>query len=255
MFKRRGCFVPVFVVKFRNFKEKKMKIPKKILLSILALLIITVGAFAYFGYQNGSEDIKLDDPMKFGKFITGEQTRTVFDNALQSEKQIEGKPDETPLYHQAALYWKGLGDLTGNKEFYSRAIKLIKIGMQKQDGETSVGYLNLGNLYMLLGDHEEAEELYEKGIINNPGDPSLYSALARLYDEKMKKSVEEVIAVYERGVRTIAQDNVNFIIEYAGYLANHDRIEEALKYYRLLAQKYPTEKRFQDRVQELEQLK
>ena len=152
-------------------------------------------------------------------------------------------------YLGEGLHWKSLGDQTGNSEYYLKAEKIYR-EMTKKFPNYWVPWWNLGNLERILKKFEEAEKSFKKAIEIAPGEGMLYLGLIELYQYDLKKSEEEILAIYQEALKRVVE-NIDVIISYASYLYQIDKKEEALKYYQTAFEKYPEATQIKEEIEKI----
>jgi len=161
--------------------------------------------------------------------------------------KVEEKDYQT--YLEEGLHWKSLGDQTGNSEYYLKAEKIYR-EMTKKFPNYWVPWWNLGNLERILKKFEEAEKSFKKAIEIAPGEGMLYLGLIELYQYNLKKSEEEILAIYQEALKRVVE-NIDVIISYASYLYQIDKKEEALKYYQTAFEKYPEATQIKEEIEKI----
>ena len=161
--------------------------------------------------------------------------------------KVEEKDYQT--YLEEGLHWKSLGDQTGNSEYYLKAEKIYR-KMTEKFPDYWVPWWNLANLQRQLKEFEEAEKSFKKAIEIAPGEGNLYLGLIELYQYDLKKSEEEILAVYQEALKRVVE-NIDVIISYASYLYQIDKKEEALKYYQTAFEKYPEATQIKEEIERI----
>jgi len=123
--------------------------------------------------------------------------------------------------------------------------------IRKWGSKAYLPFLNQANVYILLKEYARAESNLKIALEIDPGEQSLYVALADLYGTFMKKDSKAVRAVYEQGIKTVVGGG-NLVVNYASYLNELGEYKEALKYYKMLEQAYPTNPAYLPIIKELE---
>ena len=161
--------------------------------------------------------------------------------------KVEEKDYQT--YLEEGLHWKSLGDQTGNSEYYLKAEKIYR-EMTEKFPDYWVPWWNLANLQRQLKEFEEAEKSFKKAIEIAPGEGNLYLGLIELYQYDLKKSEEEILAIYQEALKRVVE-NIDVIISYASYLYQIDKKEEALKYYQTAFEKYPEATQIKEEIERI----
>lgn len=209
--------------------EEKSKSKKKIIIIGVMILLVICASYIYF--KNKAEQDKNSNP-------------------VAEEKSGEPSLQETYNdYLKEGLKYKSEGD-GGNKDSYYKAIEAYQNAVTASEGKTWVPFSNLGNVYKLVGDYDNAEKAYNKAIEISPVS-SLYLAKIDLYRLDMKKSVDEISVVYKEAIAKNA-DDLDIVTKYAAYLRDNGKNEESLAYWKIAAEKIPTDQRYKDEIAALE---
>jgi len=142
-----------------------------------------------------------------------------------------------------------LADQTGNSEYYLKAEQVYR-KMTEKFPDYWVPWWNLANLQRQLKEFEEAEKSFKKAIEIAPGEGMLYLGLIELYQYNLKKSEEEILAIYQEALKRVVE-NIDVIISYASYLYQIDKKEEALKYYQTAFEKYPEATQIKEEIEKI----
>ena len=161
--------------------------------------------------------------------------------------KVEEKNYQT--YLEEGLHWKSLADQTGNSEYYLKAEKIYR-EMTKKFPNYWVPWWNLGNLERILKKFEEAEKSFKKAIEIAPGEGMLYLGLIELYQYNLKKSEEEILAIYQEALKRVVE-NIDIVINYAAYLYQIGKKEDALKYYQTAFEKYPEATQIKEEIEKI----
>ena len=161
--------------------------------------------------------------------------------------KVEEKDYQT--YLEEGLHWKSLGDQTGNSEYYLKAEQVYR-KMTEKFPDYWVPWWNLANLQRQLKEFEEAEKSFKKAIEIAPGEGNLYLGLIEFYQYDLKKSEEEILAIYQEALKRVVE-NIDVIISYASYLYQIDKKEEALKYYQTAFEKYPEATQIKEEIEKI----
>ena len=152
-------------------------------------------------------------------------------------------------YLEEGLHWKSLADQTGNSEYYLKAEQVYR-KMTEKFPDYWVPWWNLANLQRQLKEFEEAEKSFKKAIEIAPGEGNLYLGLIEFYQYDLKKSEEEILAVYQEALKRVVE-NIDVIISYASYLYQIGKKEDALKYYQTAFEKYPEATQIKEEIEKI----
>lgn len=225
------------------------KTNKIILIVVLVLAVLLIGAGIYW-----KKDISfLMEQKNLQALIKNKpELNDRLAVALQNEKIILSGKQESAKYVELGLQWKALGELSGANVFFEKSLAVYENGIKKFGRENILFYLNGGKLLEKLGNYTKAETYYKNAIEIGINYTDGYLALAELYELKMDKSAEEVIAVYDLGLKQIGQDG-QLILEKASYLRKVGKNAEALPLYQELLKRYPTNQGYKDVISKLEE--
>ena len=175
---------------------------KKIILIILILLLAVLAGWYFFSWRN--QNINLE------KIKSTYPDLTVYvDNVVKAQASFNQNKDDIDNYIVLGLAWKSLADWSRKddpenyKNYYREALKVYQSGIDKSLRRNTLLMTNAASMAKYLGDYKLAEEYYKEAISIAPGDESYYISLAQLYEYQMKKSKEEVLAVYEEGLKRV----------------------------------------------------
>ncbi|MBU4421846.1 hypothetical protein L6259_04175 [Candidatus Parcubacteria bacterium] len=219
---------------------------KKILTLLIPIIVVALLAGGgYYGYS-------YFEKQKEAKFLSeNPQTKDAYALIVQREKEVKKDPDFYDGWMSLAFNWKGIGEVLKEDKYLWRSAKLYDEVMKRWGTKAYLPFLNQANVYIELGEYEKAENDLKIAIERDLGEQNLYIALADLYHLYMNKSKEEVVAVYEQGLKTVVSGG-NLVNSYASYLNSVGDYTGALKYYKMLSQAYPGNTLYQDLIKELE---
>lgn len=250
--------------------QKASKNKKKIVV-IGTLVVVTLFAMYLAFFQNNevkvpdeniiidSEDIindvdgaKNDELNNIENEENEEETDEAIDENISDVEPIIDKVKQEEEYFgfiNEGLKFKSEGD-AGNKDSYYKSIEAYQKASDVAGGKVWIPYLNLGNVYRLVADFENAEKSYDKALeITTEG--TVYKAKIDMYRYELKKSEEEMIVIYEDAIENVV-DNADLMKNYAAYLRDIERYADSLKYWKLISDKFPAEQMYKDEVSELE---
>lgn len=215
-----------------------------VLIIIVALAVISVPGviFGYPYFRVWQEN---------REFLANPQIHDDFLAAREKELEIKTNPDRIETYITAMNRYKGLGDVTKDGRLYARALAIGDLAAEKFGTKSYVPYLNKSTIYTILGEYDQAEAMIKKSIEMSPGDAQLYLRLVELYKDFMKKDEAAVIAVYENAIQRLV--NVLPVYnDYAAYLRQINRADEALDKYEILHKAVPDNPAYTQAVKELQ---
>ena len=180
-----------------------------------------------------------------------ENTNNVIDENNPVESNIDKAEQEAKYfeYINEGLKYKSEGD-AGNKDSYYKSIESYQKASDIAEGKVWIPYLNLGNVYRLVSDYENAEKSYDKALEIAP-EGTIYKAKIDMYRYELKKSEDEMIVIYEDAIEKVV-DNVDLMKNYAAYLRDIERYSDSLKYWKMISEKFPDNQMYKDEIKELE---
>lgn len=176
----------------------------------------------------------------------------IYQKGLKYEEGISKEPNNFEYYNAAGFQWKSLGDATGKKYFYKRALRIYEKGLRNKNAKSALFYLNSGNIYRALQDFENADMQYKLAIDLNPGDDVMHRARIELFMAWKAKTPTDVLEVFDIALKTLLF-TVNVSLEKAGYLASLGRFGEALKIYEAVKVAYPDQPNIDQKIQEMKE--
>lgn len=178
---------------------------KKVWIIFLVLLVIF---FGWFLLKPKSLEINLDQ-------LKDEKPDLAYLIDEIQKWQAEVAKDDTNVgyYSSLGLSWKGLADMEFSKKsenykiYYQKALESYEKAIDLTKRQNSLFLSNAGNMAKYLENYELAEEYYKESISVDPGNKVYYVSLAELYEYRMNKTKEEIMAVYEEGKENIIDPN------------------------------------------------
>ncbi|MBI2459131.1 MAG: hypothetical protein HYV53_01090 [Parcubacteria group bacterium] len=222
----------------------------KILIVIILTLTIAAGGFWYFNKNSGEKGrtafetgfTLLDDEKNL---IWTEAVELAPEARLQFENQIEkikadlavAKEKEQLLadYNNLAIYEKYLGHYRQSYDAYLESLKL--------ESRARVAWQNLADVLLKVKAFKSAEFAYKKAIELNQYIPESYVKLADYY--KAIGDGKKAEATYKLGLEAIkksTEGDTLVLNDYAHWLAEQKRYEEAIEIWRQLEKKQPENK-------------
>lgn len=210
-----------------------MRTPQsRIVIGILvAVLLIGVGAVWYLRSDLYNEG-------KFNEYVatlTGEQQKLVKEmRAKVASIEPELKTATAPApFVRAALEWKTIGeaivaqDPRSKKYALRQALHYYELAIEKFGETNAMLFGSVGDVYKSLEEYEEAEKYYTQAIQLEPGNPLHYTKLAELYQYRLQKPPEEVLAVYARALDRLIYGGDAILRTRAVYYEELGRLREA----------------------------
>ena len=228
-----------------------MKKNKLIWLIVLVVVVLLgVGAVIFWG--KGIQDNL--DQKKFEQLLQGKpDLLSKLEVVLTAEKNLTANEQEAGKYIDIGLKWKTIGELSNQNVFFEKSLAIFERGIKKVGQKNILFYLDAGKIAERLGDFSKAENYYNNAIEIGPNYNDGYLALAELYQLKMKKTTDEIIKVYDDGLKNVVRDG-QLTLEKASYLRKVGKNKEALDLYKELSAGYPTNQGFKDVIKQLETL-
>lgn len=213
---------------------------------LIIIVIIVLGVF----WQQGI--IGTRERLLFNKIKNRPDLAAIFDKVKKSQEEIAKDPEKASAYFDLGLYWKSIAELGGGDPFFEESLKVYEKGIEKFGQKNILFYLNGGKVAERLGDLSKAEKYYRQAIEISAADDSGYSALVDLYSYKMNKNEEEILPVFEQGIKSMANPIV-LIAGRAAYLRRIGDYTKALEDYRTLNENYPNNIGYKEVIVELKE--
>lgn len=172
--------------------------------------------------------------------------------AVKAEEASKAFSDQNTQYEallKEGLRLKGEGDL-GNREAYYKAIEVFREAVALSSGKVWIPFLNIGNIYKILGEYEQADAEYNKALAVSRGDVMVYLPKIELYQLYMKKPPAEIAELYQKALKTVT-DNGNLMIGYATFCRDNGYLKEALSAFESLAKSFPDNKIYPEEINKL----
>ncbi|MCG2698174.1 hypothetical protein L6307_03765 [Candidatus Parcubacteria bacterium] len=177
---------------------------KKIIVFVVIALLFIAGFYLFLNKEQQTsisdlEIIKQNHP-ELSKYI---------DDAVKWREKLKEDENNIEMYNTLGLAWKSLADwgrnskLENYQDYYAEALKVYEAGIEKTLRKNTLLMTNAGNMAKYLEDYELAEDYYKEAITVSPGEVTYYALLSELYEYEMKKTKEEVAAVYDEGMKRV----------------------------------------------------
>lgn len=222
---------------------------KKNLIIIGGIIVVVIIVLAVL-WQRGI--IGTREGLLFNQIKDRSDLVAIFNKAKKSEEEIAKDTEKSSAYFDLGLYWKSIAELGGGEPFFKESLKIYEKGIEKFGQKNILFYLNAGKLAERLEDYGKAEKYYKKAVEISPADESGYLYLVDLYSYKMEASKEEILKVFDVGLK-VMMDSTPLIFGRASYLRRIGNYKMALEDYKILSQKYPNNQGYKEIIQELEQ--
>lgn len=222
---------------------------KQNLITAGVIIIIIVG---FFGYRWLNSSQRMDRQVLLRLGDNQERLKQYEDVTLKIKKNEETKNKDTASLVSLALAWKGLGEVTKDDYFFNQALKVYKRGISLFGKENIIFYWGAGSIASSMEDFNLAEKYFKRAIALAPGYTENYIYLADLYRFKMKKLPDEIVKVYNDGIK-VTDGSLQLILDKSSYLRSVGRYEESLEGYKILLNQYPENNGFKEVIQEVEE--
>lgn len=176
---------------------------KKIIIVIVCLLVVLVIGSGYY-FLRGEKGINLEKLKQQNPDLA-----TWVDDVAKWDKQLKDDESRIESYNTLGMTWKQLADqacfkqVENCKQYYGEALKVYQKGIDVSKRTNTLLMTNAGNMAKNMDDYVLAEDYYKEAISVSPGDSSYYILLAELYEYRMNKTKEEVVAVYDQGIARV----------------------------------------------------
>lgn len=218
---------------------------KKIIILTIIIIILLLGSASVVIYSSWQKQ------KEAGFLSSNPQTKEAYAKVLQRQKDIKKDKNNYDAYMSLAFSWKGIGEVTKNDEYLKKAVSVYNQVVKRWGTTAYLPLVNRANVYIELKEYVRAEDDLKVALEIDPGEQNLYVSLADLYRGYMKKDDKAIKAVYEQGLKTVVGGG-NLVLNYAGYLKETGEYKEALKYYKMLQQAYPSNTGYAELVKETE---
>ncbi|MFA6393451.1 MAG: hypothetical protein WCW25_01055 [Patescibacteria group bacterium] len=179
-----------------------------IFFSIVIVLTVSVGAILYF-YKGGGSDTGLNQLKNNYPGLSAS-----VDEIIKEQKNLKADKNNIKAYISLGMAWKTLAEdvqaqkIGDGKEYYREALKIYQEGIEAGQRKNTVLMVNAGSMAKYLGDYRLSEEYFKEAIAISPGETAYYLMLAELYEYSMKRSKEDIIAVYEQGIKRVLDPRI-----------------------------------------------
>lgn len=216
---------------------------KKIICAVIGLIIAVFVAAEYHSFLENQKEAKA--------LSSNPQTKEAYAKVLQRQKDIKKDKNNYDAYMSLAFSWKGIGEVTKNDVYLRRAVDAYDKVVKRWGTKAYLPFVNRANVYIELKEYARAENDLKIALETGPGEQNLYISLADLYQDYMNKDSKTIKSVYEQGLKTVV-GGANLVLSYASYLNEAGEYKEALKYYKMLQQAFPSNTSYDQKIKELE---
>ena len=136
------------------------------------------------------------------------------DDVVKWENKLKESETRVESYATLGLVWKWLADQACNlkapncEKYYGDALKIYEKAIEVTERHNTLFLTNAGNMARYLKDYVKAEDYYKEAISVAPGDASLYVTLAEIYEYDLKKTKEEIVALYDEGIKRMLDPRI-----------------------------------------------
>jgi tetratricopeptide (TPR) repeat protein len=225
---------------------------KKIL--IVALVLAVLGGGVYW-YMNSSGSSQNDEKIVLSKIEGKSDLMGYYQKVKELQAKLAADPkNEVGYWVSIAFEWKSMGDMSGDQYFYGKAMELYKQGIAKYGNTNIPFYWNAGKVSELMNNFSEAEYYYREAIRVAPTDKEAYQNLADLYQFKLKKSTDDVLKIYEEGLKA-TNSEASLFLNHCSLLRKTDHVKEAIECYTVLSTSFPKNEQFKQVLEDLKNKK
>lgn len=168
---------------------------KKITSIIIILLVIIAGGVYLLFFSNFLEYKRLE--------VQYPGLTDYINEIKKTDLMIKEDRGKSENYLHSGLAWKSLADRTAKKTYYAQALKVYEKGIELTGRRNTIFLVNAGNMAKFMNDFVLAEEYYREAISVTPGDFEIYLRLIELYEYTLKKSDEEILAIYDAAAKRV----------------------------------------------------
>lgn len=177
-----------------------------IILGVIIVLAGVAGSFLYFknvgnGVTGGRElaRIKKDYPGLSANV----------DKVAEWQAKLDKDKADILNYNGLGFAWKDMAEkalaqkLDNYKDYYAEALNVYQAGIEASQRKNTLLMMNAANMARNLGNYSLAEDYMREAITVSPGDESYYVSLIELYEFDLKKGKDEVLKVYDEGLKRV----------------------------------------------------
>jgi len=184
----------------------------KKIISFIVIILIFAGAYYFFSKKGGGlaninlnnlEELKNKSP----------ELASYIDKVIKAEEDAKKDPQKIENYATLGLAWKSLAEwsnksgLKNYKDYYKKSLETYQKAIELTGRHNTLYITNAGKMAEYLEDYKLAEDYYKEAITISPGDVTYYVLLAELYEYRMNKTKEEIVAVYDDGAKVAIDRN------------------------------------------------
>lgn len=158
-------------------------------------------------------------------------------------------------YMAEGLEWKSIGDYakTDRNVYYTYAA-YVYAEAGKKFPEQWVPWLNVGNMFNLIGEYARAEQAYKKAILIDPTRNEAFSALVDMLFYGRVKPTDDIVKYLNAAFAGITQDQPFAAFTYAKYLLTYQKNAEALAVFTLAHKNVPGDDRLPKEIEALQKV-
>lgn len=218
------------------------------LIGLVVAAVVAAAVMVVFLYSQGI--IGNPDRQLYNTVKNKPEVLAMYKAAEEAQKKIALAPDKPGLYLDAGLEWKGLGDMLQDKRFLVKSLAIYEDGAERFGESNILFYLNAGKVAESMGEFEKAEKYYRRASAISPLDETPYMYLADLFVYKLKKSKNEILAVFAEA-EVVVGDRFSIVWARGSYLRDVGDYAGALKDYEILVKSFPDRTGYKQIVAEL----
>ena len=227
----------------------KNKYLTKFNLIVAGVVIIIIAGF--FGHRWFNSSQRMDQQVLLRLGENQEWLKQYEDVKLKIKKNDETKNKDAASLVSLALAWIGLGEATKDDYFFNQSLKVYKRGISLFGKENIIFYWSAGSIASSMENFSLAEKYFKRAIAVAPAYTENYTYLADLYRFKMKKLPDEIVKVYNEGIK-VTDGSLQLILDKSSYLRSVGRYEQSLDGYKILLGQYPENNGFKEVIRDLE---
>ena len=188
-----------------------MKKKNLIIISIIIIILVFGGLWYFFGLENNDNN-PADNLNQLAVDYPGLSAEIA--DVEKWQEELKNDPERVETYTTLGIVLKTLADKACDlevpdcKDFYQAALDNYEDAIALTNRSNTLFMVNAASMAKYLGRYEVAEEYYKEAISVSPGDYSYYVSLAELYEYRMNKSQEDILAVYDEGITRVINPDI-----------------------------------------------